>query len=304
MAVPSDDAAERAGLLAIVARSAHPAPWREGDNIPWHDPGFSARMLREHLTQEHDAASRRMEKIDRHVAWIHEAILSRAPADVLDLGCGPGLYTSRLAALGHRCRGIDYSPASIRYAREQADALQLACRYVERDVRDADFGSGHALVMMLFGEPNVFRPEDLRAILRRAHAALREGGVLLLEPHRFEAVERMGDQPPSWYSERSGLFADAPHLCLTEHHWDRGGRAATTRFFVIDAASGGVTRYAQTMQAYEAPEYEALLEEVGFANVRAHTSLTGRDQDAEPGLCVLTAVKIGGEGAADADPPP
>jgi hypothetical protein len=217
MAVPSDAAAERAGLLDIVARSAHPAPWREGDNIPWHDPGFSARMLREHLTQEHDAASRRMEKIDRHVAWIHEAILSR---------------------------------------------------------------------------------------VRRVHAALREGGVLLLEPHLCEAVRRMGARPPSWYSERSGLFADAPHLCLSEHHWDRDGRAATTRFFVIDAASGGVTRYAQTMQAYEAPEYEALLEDVGFANVRTHASLTGRDEDAEAGLCVLTAVKIGGEGAADADPPP
>ena len=303
MAVPSDDAGARASLLDIVARSPHPAPWREGDNIPWHDPDFSARMLREHLTQEHDAASRRAQKIDRHVAWIHETILSRTGSDVLDLGCGPGLYTSRLAALGHRCLGIDYSPASIRYAREQADALRLACDYVERDVRDADFGSGHALVMMLFGEPNVFRPEDLRAILRRAHAALREGGILLLEPHRYETVERMGAQPSSWYSERSGLFAEEPHLCLTEHHWDPERHAATTRFFVVDAASGEVTRYAQTMQAYEMSEYETLVEDVGFSRIATYASLTGRDEDAETGLFALSAVKGGGAGAPEADPP-
>ena len=27
-----------------------PEPWDEGDNIPWNEPGFSRRMLREHLT--------------------------------------------------------------------------------------------------------------------------------------------------------------------------------------------------------------------------------------------------------------
>jgi len=34
-----------------------PEPWAE--KIPWDDPAFSERMLKEHLSQEHDAASRR-----------------------------------------------------------------------------------------------------------------------------------------------------------------------------------------------------------------------------------------------------
>ena len=102
-------------LLDVVGRQRVPKPWAEGEKIPWDEPGFSGRMLNEHLSQEHDAASRRFEVIDRHCRWIHGCVLKRNPTRILDLGCGPGLYTSRLARLGHHCVGIDFSPASIAY---------------------------------------------------------------------------------------------------------------------------------------------------------------------------------------------
>jgi 2-polyprenyl-3-methyl-5-hydroxy-6-metoxy-1,4-benzoquinol methylase len=105
-------------ILDIIDRTPKPAPWSEGDNIPWDDPGFSERMLAEHLSQEHDLASRRSEAIDHHVEWIFSEILGSRPARLLDLGCGPGLYTVRLARAGCECVGIDFSPASIRHARD------------------------------------------------------------------------------------------------------------------------------------------------------------------------------------------
>ncbi|MCA9368642.1 class I SAM-dependent methyltransferase, partial [Candidatus Kaiserbacteria bacterium] len=59
-------------LIDIVRRTDAPRPWAEGEKIPWDDPAFSRRMLQEHLSQEHDAASRRFAVIDQHVAWIHD----------------------------------------------------------------------------------------------------------------------------------------------------------------------------------------------------------------------------------------
>jgi len=114
-------------LLDLVMRSPKPTPWAEGETIPWSDPGFSARMLQEHLSQVHDEGSRRFEIIDRQVAWVHEQVLGGRPARVLDLACGPGLYTSRLAKLGHTCVGIDFAPASIGYAAERAELEDLTC---------------------------------------------------------------------------------------------------------------------------------------------------------------------------------
>src|SRR5512136_2789997 len=155
-------------LMDLVYRSVNPEPWAEGDNIPWHEPAFSARMLKEHLSQAHDAASRRTETIERQVAWIHGELLCEHQAKILDLGCGPGLYASRLARLGHQCVGIDYSSASIGYATECAQREKLPCTYVRQDLRLAEYGEGFGLVMLIFGEFNVFRPSDARSILLKA----------------------------------------------------------------------------------------------------------------------------------------
>jgi hypothetical protein len=64
----SGDIMDVMNLIDIVNRIPIPEPWVEGEKIPWNEPAFSARMLQEHLSQEHDAASRRFATIDAHVA--------------------------------------------------------------------------------------------------------------------------------------------------------------------------------------------------------------------------------------------
>jgi len=278
-------------LLDIVHRQRNPEPWAEGEKIPWNDPAFSGRMLHEHLSQKHDAASRRFEIIDRHVSWIHEGVLQGQPTSILDLACGPGLYDSRLAGLGHRCLGIDFGPASIAYARQQAAKGGLDCTYVQHDIRTADFGQGHGLAMLIFGEFNVFRPAEVRAILEKAHRALLPGGFLLLEPHTYEVVLRMGQEPSSWYSSASGLFSAEPHLCLQENFWDAEANAAIERYYIVDATTGEVTRHSATIQAYTDDQYRALLEESSFGQVTFYSSLGGDEGAATGDLLAILGRK-------------
>ena len=275
----------------ILKRKSPPGPWEEGGNIPWHESGFSERMLQEHLSQAHDLASRRFEIIDRHVEWIHRELLGEQPARVLDLGCGPGLYANRLAKLGHECVGIDYSPASIKYADKEADKEKLSCEYLPEDIRKADFGAGFDLVMLIFGEFNVFTRAEAESILQKAMQALRESGVFLLEAHSLEAIHKIGHQPSSWYSEASGLFANEPHICLQENFWDANSRTATVRFLVIEAETGGTTAYAVSYQAYTDAEYEEMLKKCGFSCVTKYPSLTGTHDAEQKELIVLTAKK-------------
>lgn len=275
-------------LVDLVHRRPVPEPWAEGEKIPWNDPGFSERMLREHLSQRHDMASRRFAVIDRHVAWIDGHLLAGRPSSILDLGCGPGLYTSRLARLGHTCVGIDFGPASVAHARAEAVREGLACRYLEGDVRTAKYGSGYGLAMMVFGELNVFRPSDVRLILRKSRAALAEGGLLLLEVSRLMAVQRTGESGSSWYSSQAGLFSARPHLVLAESFWNADQKVATERYYVTDAEDGSVTPYAASTQGYSEQEYVDLLAECGFDQVRIWPSLTGSD-DGEEEFVALTA---------------
>jgi SAM-dependent methyltransferase len=278
-------------LLDLLHRTSPPAPWAEGDKIPWNDPDFSRRMLREHLSQTHDAASRRSIIIDEHVEWIHRTLLNNRASRVLDLGCGPGLYSSRLAQRGHACVGIDFGPASIEYARDFAQSQQLACEYQLADVRYADYGAGHDLAMFVFGESNVFRPDDLRRILSKAYAALNDDGHILLEVHTWDVVKRLGHQHTTWYTLEQGLFSDRPHLVLFESFWDEAQAVAIERFYIVDAETHEITAHSSSMQAYTDEQYRYALHIAGFRDITFHPSLIGAPDERQPDLFAIVACK-------------
>jgi ubiquinone/menaquinone biosynthesis C-methylase UbiE len=276
--------------LDIVNRIPNPAPWSEGDNIPWDDPAFSERMLAEHLSQEHDLASRRSETIDRHVEWITTEVLGSRPARVLDLACGPGFYTLRLARIGCECVGIDFSPASIRYAKEMAATeTDLSCTYHQADVREGRFGEGYDLLMMIYGQFNVF-PRDIGLeILKNAQAAVKPGGLMLLEVQSRELIQQGGEKGPSWYTAQSGLFSGAPHLVLQENFWDADAGVSTNRFLVIEGQTGAVSSHALSNEAYTEQELADTLRLAGFKDMQMFPSLSGQAVAGEEDLPVFVA---------------
>ncbi len=275
-------------ILDIVNRTPKPAPWSEGDNIPWDDPDFSERMLAEHLSQEHELASRTSQRIDQHVDWIYSGILGSDPARLLDLACGPGLYAVRLASRGCQCVGMDFSPASIRHARTIAAEAQLSCTFHQADVREEPFGEGFDLVMMIYGQFNVFPRERGLEILKKAHRALKPEGSLLLEVQGREQILQAAEKGPSWYSAQSGLFSPAPHLVLQENFWDEQAGASTIRFSLIKE-TGAVASYALSNEAYTEHELTDALRLAGFSVVEGFPSLSGKAVAGEEDLPVIVA---------------
>lgn len=264
---------------AIINRSMPPSPWAEGDNIPWNEPAFSERMLAEHLTQDHDLASRISETIDAQTAWIHSSVLGGRPSTVLDLACGPGLYLNRLGARGHSGVGIDFSPASIRHATSEASAGGLNTSFVEGDLRETGFGTGFDVCLLLYGQINVFRRDEAAHIVRRAAAALQPGGILVVEPQAFDHVKTVGRSAPTWSSHASGLFSNEPHILLTESFWDDTQHCTTQRFHVVTGGECEGSSHAMTSEAYTDDEFRALLTEGGFHSVSLVDGFSGSSSD-------------------------
>lgn len=259
--------------------------WDGQYKIPWHEPGFSQRMLAEHLSQDHDLASRNSRTISEQVAWIQAHACERRPCRVLDLGCGPGLYLKALGELGHDCHGMDISPASIAHAKS---ILGDAAGAVQGDIRTTDYGSGFDLAVMIYGEFNVFSPEECRNILRKISQALAPGGRLLIEAQKFEAVKELGQAPPSWYKAESGLFSPDPHVCLMENHWYEPERTTLQRFVVIEARDGGVHTYRSTTKAWQEEEFRELLSEAGFSRIEFPSDWPSPNQ----ALGMITALRL------------
>jgi len=259
--------------------------WSGEYKIPWNEKAFSERMLAEHLTQEHDLASRKSETVDAHVEWIHEKIFQGKPSKVLDLGCGPGLYLSRLEELGHECTGIDFSPASVAYAKELCSKSEV----ILGDVREVDFGQGYDFAMMLYSELNVFSPEDCRQILGKVYQALRPGGTLIVEVALLEALKAAAMSPPTWYRSSLGglsaLFSDKPHVTLVENRWFEEALVSLTDFWVMEEKT---MHYRSTTQGYTDEKYRTLLQECGLKGVTFHGDF-GRELSKDSTLQVITA---------------
>jgi SAM-dependent methyltransferase len=117
---PNNAARLAAALWRLYRRPEKPTAWENDGNLPWNDPAFSERMLHEHLDESHSAASRTLAERTHQIEWLWSHLNLRPGSRVLDLTCGPGLYAVALAARGCQVTGVDFSPASVRYAREQA----------------------------------------------------------------------------------------------------------------------------------------------------------------------------------------
>jgi len=264
--------------------------WDGEFKIPWHEPDFSRRMLQEHLSQAHDMASRRSDIIETHVRWIHDTILQKRPSKLLDLGCGPGFYIEKLSLLGHQCTGVDFSPASVDYARCHCKESQI----VLGDIRNTFFGDEYDLVMLLFGELNVFPPDDFQRILDKAYASLKQGGILLIEVSLLDAVKKSGCAPPRWYTSDKGglyaLFSDKPHGTLVENHWFEKPRVARSDFWIFEENSKNVSHYVSTTQGYTDSEYASLLKQSLFQDVTFHGNY-GQDLTDASELQVISAVR-------------
>ena len=191
--------------------------------------------------------------------------MGKSGSRVLDLACGPGLHSHELARRGHTTLGIDFSPASIEWAKSTAQAESLNCEFVLDDIRKAEFGEGFDLAILLFGEMNVFSTDDLRLVVRKARKALTQNGVLLLEPHVPGVIRTNFESEPTWTSHQSGLFSDSPHLLLEEGFWHDDVQMAVKRWYVVDSESGDVTTYAQTVVEHAPAKLVSLLESEGLA---------------------------------------
>ncbi|WP_347253634.1 class I SAM-dependent methyltransferase [Leminorella grimontii] len=232
--------------------------------IPWNEPEFSARMLNNHLSQEHDWASRRGELIERHVEWIAQRLAKKAR--ILDLGCGPGLYLQMLARKGYQCSGVDFSPAAIDYAQKRAKEETLAIDYCCEDVRTFSPVGNYDFIMMTFGELNVFSRDDATRLVNGAASWLAPNGQMLIEVHSWEEVRRQGLRPSTWETLSTGLFSEHPHLLLTESAWDEQKAVASTAWWTIDACAE-TSFFTSHMQAWRNDEYLEMLKSAGLEDI-------------------------------------
>ena len=265
-----------ARALWRIYRRPEAALWQDGGNLPWNDPAFSARMLREHLDESHGAASRQAAERAAQLDWLWARLALAPGRRLLDLTCGPGLYAVPLAQRGVAVTGVDFGPASIAHARRLAAEAGVArrCVFVEADVRDYEpEAATYDAALFLYGQLAVFPRRQAAALLAKAARALRPGGRLVVELLNPERIDKKDST--WWFADDKGLWGERPFLHLGERRWEAAERASVERFTTLDLASGALSEIVLCDQSYEVAEMTALLRGAGLAAVEVYPAWEG-----------------------------
>ncbi|GMQ77753.1 MAG: hypothetical protein BMS9Abin02_0242 [Anaerolineae bacterium] len=259
-------------LWKIYQRQARPIPWVDSGNLPWDDPDFSQRMLLEHLDDSHSAASRQPPERQLQIDWLWSKCGLQPGSNLLDMTCGPGLYAVEFAERGCFVTGVDFSPASIEYARTLGARRGVLdrCNFIQQDVRGADLSAaapegGYDAAIFLYGQLAVFPTATADRLLGNIVSALRPGGLLCLELLDQDKVDK--EDGSWWFTDDKGLWGSEPFLHLGERFWLEAEALSIERYLIIDLDSGKLNEIALCDQTYSMPEMAAKLMDAGFHTV-------------------------------------
>jgi SAM-dependent methyltransferase len=256
----------------LIQYQQPPLTFAAGELEFWTDPYIAQQMLKTHLDPDVDLASRRPETIQKSAAWITEIAKLKIGSDLLDLGCGPGLYAERFAKAGLRVTGVDFSQSSIEYARASAEKEQLPINYRCQNYLELSEQDNYDAAVLIFGDFCPLNPEQRKQLLANVRRALRRGGAFILDVttpriHSFDPSEN------HWYAVDSGFWRPTPHLVL-EQHFLYPKNIALDLFVVIEEG-GKSTVYRNWFQDFTPETITAELQASGFKVESLWGDLTG-----------------------------
>ncbi len=110
------------------------------------------------------------------------------PMKLLDLACGFGRHSNRLAALGYDVVGVDYTSGFLAIARQVADRLGVKVDYRQGDMRQIDFVNQFDRALLLFTSFGYFEDVENLHVLENMLRALTPGGKLGMDIPNRDAV--------------------------------------------------------------------------------------------------------------------
>jgi len=191
-----------------------PKLYEKGTAMMWTDPYIQTLLLKTHLDQNTDAASRKEESINRTVEWIFSSI-TQYEVSVLDLGCGPGLYSEKMAERGHKVTGIDISNYALDYAKKSAKAKNLSIDYLQGNYLEVDFAKPYDLIDIIYCDFGVLTKLEQELLLKRIFLALAPGGVFVMDAFNMNLEDTLKPHR-DFESQPSGFWRNHPYICLSE----------------------------------------------------------------------------------------
>ena len=196
---------------------------------------------------------------------IYLDLAAKHGSPVLEVGCGAGRVSGRLAKAGYEVLGIDRHRPSLELARERLRPWRGRARAADHDLRQAPLSTRFRVALVTLHAFNaLIEIEEQRLFLRHLRRSLAEGGVVAIDcfyPLALARPELAGEwrEIERTHGGRTLVVRDRREMLtpLLERR---------TQIFRLDG--GRVTEWVSHRRHVTAGQLTALLEEAGFEELR------------------------------------
>ncbi len=239
----------------------------------WTDSHISGKMLELHLDPFSDSASRRHDFIDASVDWIRSRFNIQPGSRILDAGCGPGLYTTRLARHGACVTGIDFSVRSIEYAKKEMERLGLEIRYINDDYLTYRSDEKFDLIMMIMCDFTALSPPQRQNLLASFRTMLAPGGEILLDVYSYRYFDSYREGMTFGKNLMNQFWSEEEYYCFLGKYKYETEKLLLDKYTII---TGSGTRHVYNW--YQCFDENAIRREFalrGFTVTALYTSVAG-----------------------------
>ncbi|WP_077736396.1 class I SAM-dependent DNA methyltransferase [Bacillus sonorensis] len=217
---------------------------------------------------------------DQWVEWVENALSEKRKEDIriLDLACGTGEISVRLAEKGYDVTGVDFSEDMLSQAQQKAADRRLEIQFLQQDMRElGGFGRAFDAVVICCDSLNYLPDEKgVFATFKNVFSLLKDGGLLLFDVHSVYKMDVVF--PGSTYADQD----EAISVIWQSYAGEEAHSVMHDLTFFVE--SGGVyERFDESheQRTFETEVYIRLLEKAGFDIQKITADFSGLEPEAD-----------------------
>ena len=199
----------------------------------WTRPHLARQMLKYHLDQSNDLATRNPQAIAEIIDWL-ENRLSLNGKQLCDLGCGPGLYAELFCDRGARVTGLDFSPGSIEYAKQQARSKNLGISYLVSDYVEDPLPESFDVASLVYFDYCALAPEARKALLDKIFATLNREGFFVFDVLSASAFARKEEAALIERRLMNGFWSERDYIGLQKTFLYQQELLSLDRYLIVE----------------------------------------------------------------------
>jgi 2-polyprenyl-3-methyl-5-hydroxy-6-metoxy-1,4-benzoquinol methylase len=240
----------------------------------WTNAHTSKQMLAYHLNESLDVSSRNKDFIDSSVAWIVSRFGVDENTAIADFGCGPGIYTTRLAEQGAVVTGIDFSKNSLNYAKETAAEKGLRIAYVQANYLELETADRFDLIIMIMCDFCALSPEQRQVLLSKFKSLLKPGGCVLLDAYSLNTFDQKEESATCEQNQLNGFWSPEDYYGFVNTFKYEHEKVLLDKYTIIEASRTRVVY--NWLQCYSKETLVDEFEANGFEVENVYADVAGK----------------------------